>query len=52
MSWGGKYQSAQKSALGDSYTQQGGTQIKWISWSDNPTLKIQDIIKKILKIYL
>ena len=46
MSWGGKYQSVQKSALGDSYTQQGGTQINWISWSDNPRLKIQDIIKK------
>ena len=46
MSWGGKYQSVQKSALGDSYTQQGGTQINWISWSINPTLKIQDIIKK------
>ena len=46
MSWGGKYQSVQKSALGDSYTQQSGTQINWISWSDNPTLKIKDIIKK------
>ena len=46
MSWGGKYQSVQKSTLGDSFTQQGGTQINWISWSDNPTLKIQDIIKK------
>ena len=46
MSWGGKYQSTQKSTLGDSYTQQGGTQINWISWSDNPTLKIQDITKK------
>ena len=40
MSWGGKYQSVQKSTLGDSYTQQGGTQINWISWSDNPRLKI------------
>ena len=46
MSWGGKYQSVQKSTLGNSFTQQGGTEINWISWSDNPRLKIQDIIKK------
>ena len=46
MSWGGKYQSVQKSTLGNTFTQQGGTEINWISWSDNPRLKIQDIIKK------
>ena len=46
MSWGGKYQSNQKSTLGDSYSEVSGTKINWISWSDNVFLNIEDVTNK------